>query len=427
MRRILAARAQRGWRGAGRIWPRSRKLSLRVSANSPAVMHARVPVVVVEGTLNALGVVRSLAAGRMPIYLLDTTARCAARWSRHCHYVRVPSISGRALIDALTVLGRSLACRPVLILTGDESVNTVSEFRHELDGLYRFTLPSAEMVGALSDKTHFHALAQREGFAVPRSVCLHGTSDLDMISELVPPLIVKPSDKTLVLHGTVERAVRAASTLEAQRAAARMLSSAQGVIVQQWIDGADSDICFSLFCCDRHGKLAGLFIGRKLLCSPPAIGSTAVCVAAPEVAAELTAATREFIARVGFRGLGSLEFKFDHSIGRFQIIEPTVGRTDWQEEIATLCGINLPLIAYLTALEQPAPPPAAAAPLLAWRQSVGFRTPLAAGVAAVDGFFRWSDPLPGLYYYVFEQIFVRVWRRAYRAASGLSAVARGSA
>jgi D-aspartate ligase len=144
------------------------------------------------------------------------------------------------------------------------------------------------------------------------------------------------------------------------------------------------------------------------------------------VAAELTAATREFVDRVGYRGLGSLEFKFDRGIGRFQIIEPTVGRTDWQEEIATLCGVNLPLIAYLTALEQAPPPPGPAA-RLAWRQSLGFRIPRAAGVAAVDGFFRWSDPLPGLYYYVFEQFLMRAWRKAYGAASGLTALARGHA
>jgi D-aspartate ligase len=120
-----------------------------VSANSPAIIPARVPAVVVEGTLNALGVVRSLSAGRMPIYLVETTARSAARWSRHCHYVRVPSLEGRALIHALSDLGRSLACQPVLILTGDESVNTVSEYRQELEGLYRFSLPAAEMVRTL--------------------------------------------------------------------------------------------------------------------------------------------------------------------------------------------------------------------------------------------------------------------------------------
>ena len=112
--------------------------------------------------------------------------------------------------------------------------------------------------------------------------------------------------------------------------------------------------------------------------------------------------TLQFITRVGYRGLGSLEFKRDASTGRFVIIEPTVGRTDWQEELATLCGVNLPLRTYLTELGQPLEPAPEAFPAVAWRQSVGYRARLAAGTRTVDGYFRWSDPLPGLYYYVYR-------------------------
>jgi predicted ATP-grasp superfamily ATP-dependent carboligase len=118
----------------------------------------------------------------------------------------------------------------------------------------------------------------------------------------------------------------------------------------------------------------------------------------------------QFITRVEYRGLGSLEFKRDRRSGRFVIIEPTVGRTDWQEEIATLCGVNLPLRTYMSELECHSPPIAAASPRLAWRSSVGFRTPLAAGMRAVDGYFRWSDPLPALYYYVYERWVERIQR-----------------
>ena len=62
------------------------------------------PAVVVGGSLNALGVVRSLSAGAMPIYLLDTTRACAAAWSRHCRFVPIPALEGKALIDALIAL-----------------------------------------------------------------------------------------------------------------------------------------------------------------------------------------------------------------------------------------------------------------------------------------------------------------------------------
>jgi D-aspartate ligase len=371
-----------------------------------------VPAVVVEGTLNALGVIRSLARGRMPIYLVDSRPQCAARWSRYCHYVRAPALDGRRLVDALVELAVRLDCNPVLILTGDHSVNCVSEHREQLEPLYRISLPSRETVRDLADKARFQKLAEREGFAVPRAVAVGDAADLTRLEELKPPLVVKPSDKRLALEGTVERAVHAATLDDARRAAAQMLPRARSLVVQEWIDGPDEELYFVLFSCNHQGRPLGLFAGRKLVCSPPAIGSTALCIAAePEAARELTATTLQFIERTAYRGLGSLEFKRDAGTGQFIIIEPTVGRTDWQEELATLCGVNLPLQTYLAELGQELEVGPQAFASIAWRQSAGFAAPLAPGTHTVDGFFRWSDPLPGLHYYGVQAGVLRVWNR----------------
>jgi D-aspartate ligase len=374
-----------------------------------------IPAVVVGGTLNGLGVVRSLARGHMPIYLLETTRRCAAGWSRHCTLVPVGALEGRSLIETLVTLGKRLACRPVLILTSDQSVNSVSAYREEIEPLYRISLPSDGLVRALADKTLFQELAEREDFPVPRAVCVAGTADLERLSRLEPPLVIKPADKTLVLSGIVERAVRVATIGDARRACEQMLALAPRLVVQEWIEGPDTEIFFTLFSCDRAGRLLGLFPGRKLVCSPPAVGSTAVGVPAPEMASVLTEPTLRFIERLGYRGLGSLEFKRDSHTGRCLIIEPTVGRTDWQEELATLCGMNLPLMTYSGELGQQPPAAGTQGALRAWRESARFRAPLAPGVRAVDGFFRWSDPLPALYYYGYEGGLIRAARGAARA------------
>ncbi len=376
-----------------------------------------VPVVVVAGTLNSLGVIRSLSFGRMPIYVMATTRYCAAGWSRFSTFVRVPSLEGRSLIDSLMELGSRLGHRPVLILTGDQDVRTVSTYRDEIETLYRISLPSAEVVRTLADKTLFQELAEREGFAAPRGIALESTADLKLLQCLVPPLVIKPADKTLVLNGIAERAVRVNTLAEAQTAIGRMLEHAPRVIVQEWIDGPDSEIFFTLFSCDRHGNVVGIFSGRKLVCCPPEIGNTAVCVAAPEVSGELHAQVINFIARVGYRGLGSLEFKRDSRTGRFIIIEPTVGRTDWQEEIATLCGVNLPLITYWAELGRTVVVNARPVNSVAWRSSVEHQVPpgvLLPGTRVIDGFFRYSDPVPAFYYYGLERCATRIMRRAAR-------------
>lgn len=380
-----------------------------------AEAHRAVPAVVVGGTLNALGVVRSLSAGRMPIHVLETTRHCAAAWSRHCRFVRIPATEGEALVESLTSLAAELGCRSVLILTGDQSVDTVSAHRQRLEPLYHISLPSEQVVRTLADKTLFQALAQSAGFEVPRAVCVANAADLERIATLEPPLAIKPGDKTLVLKGLVERVVRSESLTEARRIYAQMLTRVPSAIVQEWIDGPDSELLFTLFACDRDGSLLAAFHGRKLLCDPPAVGTTAICRPAPEMAAEMLAATKHFIAKVAYRGLGSLEFKRDLKRNRLVIIEPTVGRTDWQSEIATLCGVNLPLRVYLAELGCAAPPLAEPARTIAWRVSAGYRTMLGSGTRTMDGFFRWSDPSPAAYYYLYERGLTRGWRRMKRA------------
>ncbi len=382
-------------------------------------MQPSISAVVVGGNLNALGVVRSLSQGRMPLFVVETTRQPAACWSRHARFVRTPSLEGSALIETLVELGLRLADRPVMILTGDQCVEAVSAARDRIEPLYRISLPSVDIVRALADKDEFQRLAEREGFRVPRGVAVSRLEECAQIARLTAPVILKPADKTLVLAGIAERAVRADTIAAAEQAARRMLRQAPRLIVQEWIDGPDTEIFFSLFSCDRDGRLLGLFPGRKLVCSPPMIGNTAVCAAAPEAAAELAHQTQRFVERVGYRGLGSLEFKRDRRSGEFVIIEPTVGRTDWQEEIATLCGINLPLITYRAEAGLPVPaPPQSWANSPAWRATLRYRAPhglLPANTRLVDGFWRWSDPLPAVHYYVYERGVQRLWRRAARA------------
>jgi predicted ATP-grasp superfamily ATP-dependent carboligase len=374
-----------------------------------------VPVVVVNSSLNALGVVRSLAPGHMPVYMVSTTRRCPAAWSRFCRVVRFPSLSGRPLINGLKQLASQIGQRPVLILTGDAEVDAVSTFREELEPLFRMSLPSKEMVTLLADKTLFQKYAEREGFPVPRSTVITCSSELQLIAGLTPPLVIKPGDKTLVLSGQVERAVRVNTLENAQSEAQRMLPRAKRLVVQEWVDGADTEIYFTLFACDANCKVVAIFSGRKLVCDPPAVGSTAVCVAAPDHAPELDSLSRHFIARVRYKGIGSLEFKLNRTDGKFVIIEPTVGRTDWQEEIATLCGANIPLATYWAEVGRQMEATPLVRGEIAWRSSIEHRVPaglLPPGSRTVDGYFRFADPLPGLYYYGIEKFPDFACRRA---------------
>jgi predicted ATP-grasp superfamily ATP-dependent carboligase len=387
----------------------------------------RTPAVVVGGSLNALGVVRSLDAGDVPTLLLESTRRCPCGFSRHGRFVRAPSLEGRALVDELRALAERLGERPVLMLTDDRAVQTVSEARDQLEPHVRLRLPPRDVVPMLEDKARFQAFAESAGLPVPRTVVLRGPGDQARLVGLTPPLVIKPVSKARVLGSAIERAVRVETIADARAVVAERVDRAGGLVAQEWIDGADGDLHFTLFVCDRGGAITAYFQGRKVVCDPPRVGSTALCTEADDPTGELERVTRRYCARVGYVGVGGLELKRDRRSGRFVLVEPTVGRTDWQEEIATLSGVNIPLAAYRTALDQPCEPRAPRTGPVAWRSSWAHRAPpgeLPPGVRLVDGYFRRTDPLPGIYHYGFERFAVRLWHLVSQPSRWVERVSR---
>jgi predicted ATP-grasp superfamily ATP-dependent carboligase len=381
-------------------------------------MEAREPVVVVGESLNCLGILRSLAGQGIELHVVATTRWCAPALSRHARLHLLPDLDGRVLIDGLKDVARRLGRRAVLMLGGDRQVEIVNEHRDELEPLFQFTLPAADQVRTLANKASFQQWAQDAGLPVPRTVIARDADQLAAaLRDLTLPLVIKPADKLQVLNGNAERAVRVDTALQAEACATRMLAGCGCIVVQEWIVGGDADIYFGLFVCDADSRVRAMFCGRKLVCDPPEVGSTGICVDAGEHTDAVARETERFIAAAGYRGIGSVEFKRDRRTGVFVIVEPTIGRTDWQEEIATQCGVNLPLQSYLAECGLPAAPARTVATPPAWSASLFYPRPretLADGVRIRDAYLRLDDPLPGLHHYLVHELARRALRRAAR-------------
>jgi D-aspartate ligase len=371
------------------------------------IVHGSVPAVVVGGDLSGLGIARSLWLDRVPVFVVTTKHR-PAMWSRSCRSVVVDRLYGEPLVAGLLDLQRRIGERPILFLTDEMSVYTVSECRSELEDAYRFHLPTEEMVFSLSDKAAFQKLAEDNGFPVPRSVVLETARHVGRLGELKFPVIMKPTDKHFFHSGQTDRIHKVGTLDEAVTLCSRILPKAKKVIVQEWIPGPDGDIYFCLFYCGRDAKIRSIFTGRKIRSEPAELGSTVICRAAPDARHLLEPLTANFVDCVGFVGIGSLEFKRDTTSDRFVIIEPTVGRADWQEEIATLCGVNIPLAAYNHEFGLPPLSIERLRDDVAWRASFLKAWPpheSRAGLNVYDGFWRFNDPMPAIFHYMIDTVF----------------------
>ena len=383
-----------------------------------------IPAVVVGGWLHSLGVVRSLARARIPTYIVCDNRFSDAGLSRHCTLLRVPDLMERGLIDSLMSVTGRIGEKAVLFLCDDLQVADVSRARGALEAHYFLAMPTEAMVEVLLDKAKFQAFAIDGGLRVPHAVILDEGRDEEELDALSMPVVVKPATKKGL--GLVEHATRADDLADARAVARRMLGVGSSVVVQEWIDGDDDDIYFTLFVCDSRARIVALFTGRKIMCEPPLIGDTALCVAAETpVHQMLEALTADFVTSSRYYGIGGLEFKRDRRTGQFVVVEPTVGRVDWQAEIATLCGLNIPAIAYRTALGEPVETGGAIIDTaVAWRSSARYRPRagvLLPGTRFVGGYFRRDDPLPAVYQCIWtlrRRLAVRTRLRNLLALSG---------
>lgn len=362
----------------------------------------QIQVVVVGGSANALGVLRSLP--HCALTLLCDSLSAPAWHSRFGQKVLVADTKAPGIVQDLVKLAPTFqGVKPVLLLTEEKTVLHVSAAREALALYYQFLFCPHPQLVALQSKEGFAEAALAAASPVPKGVVLHGSADLPTIETLQYPCVFKPLEQNEAYCRKFKKAYKVQSAAEVTTLYQQIEPVVSEMIVQEWLEGPDSAIYFCLAFYDEHSNLVQSFTGRKLRSWPLQVGGTAACTSAPEAAAELEALTSQFVNATGYVGLIGMEFKYDANRGGYFMIEPTVGRTDYQHEIATLSGTNLlaAIIAFFAGLPVTA---AKTTRKVVWYDEIADANALAHGaptnlctdyvqVAAVR---RCNDPKPGI-------------------------------
>jgi predicted ATP-grasp superfamily ATP-dependent carboligase len=265
--------------------------------------------------------------------------------------------SREAVLEKLIEIGRNAERKSSLLITKEEPVRWISDARDKLDEYYEISLPDRSMVDLLLDKAAFDRQCVQEGWPTPRTWIIESRSQLQSALPAIPfPCILKPQVKSAFFGDRAPaKAFKLNDAGELLRTYEMVAQWAERFILQEWIHGGEDRIAFCLTYFDRSGGRQAMFVGRKLRQWPPECGNTALCEPAPESWREpIIGLTEKIWRRVRFKGLGSIEYKMrlaDEPV----IIEPTVGRTNYQNEIAVLNGVNIPLIAHCDMVGLPRP------------------------------------------------------------------------
>jgi len=313
-----------------------------VTAQDEIISHP--PAVVVGLCAHGLGIARELDRAGVHVIALEADKQLPGVKTRHADIRFVSDINGPGLIRALQDLAATLSdsVRPVLFLTNDRMVDMVGRHIETISPRYRLSWAhSANELLPLLGKENIDRRCRETGLKYPRSQLITAIPDTAASIKLEYPIIAKPTRplsafKTLVVD-----------SFEALVAARAQIEQSQPVLLQEYIPGRDNRIHFGALYLDA-GRVIARFEGRKLLSRLMGLTVTATT----EINDEVHALAARFFAGLGLSGPVSLELKTGPD-GKFWVIEPTVGRTDFWEGLCSANGISMSQIEYLSSTGQP--------------------------------------------------------------------------
>jgi len=302
-------------------------------------IHPEADAIVVGLCGHGLATVRALARHGVRVLVLERN-RDLPGTATNCTRVQyVDDINGDGLVDALVALRQGAPAgtrQPTLLLTNDRMVATVARHAERLTPFYRISwATSAADVLRLLRKDEIEAQCRSNGLNYPRTATIDDLDGMDRaLAGMRFPLIFKPTQPISAFKTIV---VQSAGEIAAHRP---MLQRCLPVIAQEFIAGDDRCIHFGALLLER-GRVLARFEGRKLRSRP--MGHTTIAV--PQPHDEVHALALQFFAGLDMSGPVSLELKRDPD-GRFWVIEPTVGRTDFWIDVAVHNGVNIPMLEH---------------------------------------------------------------------------------
>jgi len=272
-----------------------------------------------------------------------------------CHKIVSTNRENEELITTLIDIGKNLKQKAVLYTGQEKDVLIVSRNRDKLKNYYHFIFTEQDVIEMLIDKIAFYKYCIKEDLPIPKTFFLDSTEDIEKVAdELNYPAILKPNYRSpkWVEHTTM-KAFKIHNSHELISIYNKYKSWGDGFVVQEWIEGPDSNhyTCNCYF--NKDSKPLVTFISRKIRQWPPRVGQGCISVESKNDIV-LNEALRLF-KQLNFKGLCYLDMKFDERTGKYLIVEPNICRLTGRAPLAEASGVELTYTMYcdLAGLELP--------------------------------------------------------------------------
>lgn len=295
-----------------------------------------------------LGVGRSLGKNGIKVFGIDFK-KDIGFYSSYIKATRCPHpiTEADALLKQLIFFSNSQTCKPVLFVTTDTFLNFVTKFSDELEPYFLFNLSPPELIDQITDKYSQFLLAGSAAITIPSTFKITSEQELEKVYvEIHFPLLIKALDVNSWRKqiGSAAKGFVVLNKAELKEKVTFLLGLRLEVILQEIISGPETNHFKYCTYIGRDGRILLEFTLRKIHQNPIhyGVGSLVESIDYPELINE----GRKLIQNIGYRGVGSAEFKLDQRDGKLKLIE--LNPRYWQQNsLATACGMNFPLMDYL--------------------------------------------------------------------------------
>ena len=322
------------------------------------VTGAKGPPVVVVGLdcITGLQTARLLARHDLDVIGIAANPKHFCARTNVCARKVQGDTSGPELIEVLERLASDLSPhKAVLYPCSDAAVLQLSAHRARLQDAYALALPRHDVVEMLMSKPAFYRYALEHDFRVPITLDVRNESDLSMATSAMRfPCILKPAVKDARwIASTNKKAFLVSSMDELAALYRRCASWSDHLLVQECVEGDESDL-YSCNCYFAHdGVPAATFVARKIRQWPPDTGTSSSGV---ECRNDIVLnETLRLFRGVDYRGLGYVEIKRDRRTGEHVLIEANIGRPTGRSAIAETGGVEMLFTMYCDLTGRPLP------------------------------------------------------------------------
>lgn len=295
------------------------------------IPRTETPVVVVNGQLGALAIMRSLGPLGVPLYGVSNQLADPALRSRYCRErfaLRFDEDHPKPYLDGLLSIGRKLGKRAVLIATSDETTQFVADNASALGEHFVFQNNSPRTIRQLASKREMFELATKHNVPTPDTRFPQKIEDVlayaesgrfpVMLKGIYGNRLQQRTRKKMAIVQTPRELIDAYRSMEDPES--------PNLMIQELIPGGDDQVYIFNGYFDRQSECLVGYTGYKVRQFPVHVGCASLgeCRWVDKVATTTT----DFMKAIGYQGILDIGYRLDPRDGEYKVLDinPRVGQ-----------------------------------------------------------------------------------------------------